>query len=94
MKTQPPNENNPSNPLFKAVALTLRTVDVKTVPLRTVRVVASLNFKKSNHMHGETRATDGSEVTVSFSLAIKRASFELSFKFEGKPHRFSSYIIV
>ena len=83
MRTQSPNENNPANPLFKVAALTLRRVDAKVGRFRKVRIVPSLNFKKSDDLRGITNSTDGSSVTVCFSLRLRRASFQLSVLFEG-----------
>jgi hypothetical protein len=83
MRTQSPNENNPANPLFKVAALTLRRVDAKAGRFRKVRIVPSLNFKRSDDLRGITNSADGSSVTVCFSLRIRRASFKITISFEG-----------
>src|SRR5258708_10970858 len=82
MQHQPPDKNNPSNPLLKIAALSLDKEYVKVAPTSKVRVIASLNFKSSSDLRGRAKTKVGEDVTVSFSLALKRASLEISFLFE------------
>jgi hypothetical protein len=83
MRIQPPNQNNPTNPLFKVAALTLKTLNTRTTRSRKVRVVASLNFKKSEDVRGVTTSANGNSVTVCFSLRIRRATLQIEASFEG-----------
>jgi hypothetical protein len=86
MQIQPPDRNNPSNPLYRVAALTLDKEYVKLDTKSTVRIIATLNFKRSHDLRGRTKTTSGEGVTVCFSLAIRRASFELTIFFEdNKP---------
>lgn len=78
MQYQRPDSNNPANPLIKVAALTLNKVYVGAAPSKQVRIEASLNFKRSNDLRGQATTQQGEDVTVSFSLALKRASFELT----------------
>src|SRR5207245_865559 len=79
MQTQPPDKNNPSNPLYKVAALTLDKEHVDIPDSRaTVRILATLTFKRSSDLRGKTKTSTGHDVTVCFSLAIRRASFELT----------------
>ena len=84
MRTQPPDQNNPANPLFKVAALTLRTADSRVKRGRKVRVVASLNFKRSEDMRGVTKTTAGASITICFSLRIRRATFQITATFDGQ----------
>lgn len=92
MNIQPPDRNNPANPLLKVAALTLGAVDIESPKplkarkerIRKVQIIASLNFKRSDDMKGNARAEDGRAITVSFSLGIRRASFELAASFEAR----------
>jgi hypothetical protein len=83
MQYQPPDQNNPANPLIKVAALTLEKEYLKISPNSLVRIIATLNFKRSNDLRGRTKTKTGEEVTISFSLALKRASLELLFVFEN-----------
>jgi hypothetical protein len=92
MNLQAPGRNNPANPLLKVAALTLGAVDIEPAKpaklgksrIRKIQIVASLNFKRSDDMRGNAKAADGRPITVSFSMGISRASFELSATFEGR----------
>ena len=75
MQFQPPDKNNPANPLHKVAALTLD----KEFEGDATRVAATLTFKKSNDLRGRGRTKDGRDVAVNFGLALERASFELTF---------------
>lgn len=82
VQNQPPDSNNPSNPLLKVAALTLDKAYAQEDPTSKTRVLVTLNFKRSSDMRGQTVTRSGDDVTVCFSLAIKRASLELRFYFE------------
>ena len=82
MQHQPPDQNNPSNPLLKVAALSLSKEYVKLKPKSQVRIIATLNFKRSNDLRGRAKTKSGEDVTIMFSLALKRASLELTFVFE------------
>jgi hypothetical protein len=86
MQNHPPDKNNPSNPLVKVAALTLDKEYLTVTPISKIRVVATLNFKRSSDLRGRAKATSGGDVTVTFSLALKRASLELSVSFENAPN--------
>lgn len=90
MNRQRPDQNNPANPLLKVAALTLGAVDLETLThgkrrsrVRRIQAVASLNFKKSDDLRGNAKSVDGHDITVCFSMSLKRASFQLSATFEG-----------
>jgi hypothetical protein len=83
MRTQPADRNNPANPLSKVAALSLGTSDFKTGQIRQIRVIASLNFKKSDDLRGTVKSDDGRLITVCFSLKIRRSSFEIGVSFDG-----------
>jgi hypothetical protein len=79
MKHQPPSSNNPANPLFKVAALTLDKEYDNLGPNAVIRVIASLNFKRSDDLRGKASTINGEDITVCFSLTVQRASFELTF---------------
>lgn len=83
MRIQPPNQNNPTNPLFKVAALTLKRVDSRAKRLRKVRVVASLNFKRSDDVRGIAKSANGNAITVGFSLRLRKASLQITASFDG-----------
>ena len=78
MQYQSPNSNNPCNPLFKSAALTLSRDNIARKK-NAYYVIARLTFKFSNDLKGVAIDNNGEEITVCFSLSIKRASFQLSF---------------
>src|SRR5947209_1084646 len=78
MRYQPPDNNNPANPLLKVAALNLDK-DYQTGGAQQARIIAGLTFKRSNYLQGRTQAKDGRQITVTFGLALKRASFTLTF---------------
>jgi hypothetical protein len=82
MKYQSPDSNNPSNPLIKVAALTLDKEYAKVGKDALIKVQATLNFKQSSDLSGTAETKDGEDVTVCFSLAIRRASFEVSFQMD------------
>jgi hypothetical protein len=80
MEYQSPDSNNPCNPLLKAAALTLDKEQKGRDPAATsIKVIARLTFKRSNDFRGFAKGTSGEDVTVCFSVCIKRASFQISF---------------
>ena len=85
MQNHPPDKNNPSNPLIKVAALTLDKEYETLSPNSQVRVLATLNFKRSDDLRGRAETKSGEEITVTFSLALKRASLELNASFEDAP---------
>lgn len=68
MRSQTPESNNPANPLDKVAALTIERVYPVETQTNKFRVLARLNFKKSADMRGHAKTTDGTPVTVSFTL--------------------------
>jgi hypothetical protein len=82
MQYQPPHKNNPSNPLFKVAALNLEKNYVGLKPFAKAEIKASLNFKRSSDLRGVAKSSAGYEITVCFTLGIKRASLEINFSFE------------
>jgi hypothetical protein len=85
LQNHPPDKNNPSNPLVKVAALNLDKEYLTVAPTSKIRVIATLNFKHSNDLRGRAKTNSGEDVTVTFSLALKRASLELSVSFENAP---------
>lgn len=83
MQYQPPQRNNPANPLFKVAALSLEKVYEAVKPIAQARVKASLNFKRSSDLRGIAKSPSGDDITVCFTLSIRRASLEIRFSFEG-----------
>jgi hypothetical protein len=79
MQYQSPDSNNPCNPLMKSAALTLQKEKLGPSKRDAYAINARLTFKCSNDLRGFTQTADGDNITVCFSLAIKRASFQLSF---------------
>jgi hypothetical protein len=86
MQNHPPEKNNPSNPLIKVAALSLDKQYLAVAPISKIKVIATLNFKSSNDLRGRAKTNSGEDVTVTFSLALKRASLELSVSFENAPN--------
>lgn len=82
MQSQPPDRNNPANPLFKVAALDIEKNFPSEAHLDEMAISATLNFKRSSDMRGRAKTFDGQDVTVSFSLALKRASLEIKFSCE------------
>ena len=87
MQRQPPQSNNPANPLFKVAALEIDRINLDPGPPLSARVQTSLNFKKSNDLRGYARTNQGDPVTCCFTLSIRRASFELRFSFPESRQR-------
>jgi hypothetical protein len=85
MQNHPPDKNNPSNPLVKVAALTVDKEYLEFTPKSAVKVLITLNFKRSADMRGRTTTPNGESATVTFSLALRRASLELAFAFERAP---------
>jgi hypothetical protein len=85
MQNHPPDQNNPANPLIKVAALTIDKEYLQVAPKSGVKVLVALNFKRSGDLRGRAKTTTGDGATVTFSLALKRASLELSFLFESAP---------
>src|ERR1043165_4608550 len=83
MQHQPPDSNNPSNPLLKIAALALNKEYKSLPPTPIVRLVASLNLKGSNDLRGTAKSEDGLDITVSFSLALRRANLQIHCSLEG-----------
>ncbi|MFZ5739252.1 MAG: hypothetical protein ACOY6K_20465 [Pseudomonadota bacterium] len=83
MQSHPPDRNNPANPLLKVAALNLDKDYLEVSPVSKVKVIATLNFKRSSDMTGRATLKSGEDATVSFSLALKRASLHLEVVFEG-----------
>jgi hypothetical protein len=82
MQSQPPDRNNPANPLIKVAALDIQKNFISENNFEDMAISATLNFKKSSDMRGRAKTFDGDEVTVSFSLALRRASLEFQFSCE------------
>jgi hypothetical protein len=82
MRKQPRDTNNPANPLYKAASLDIRRANERIGKHRSCDVNVTLNFKKSNDMRGQTQDTNGKEITVNFTLANRRATFEMNVIFE------------
>ena len=82
MRRTPPGTNNPSNPLNKVAALQL---DREELPKGKIRVKAKLSFKRSDDMRGEAEREGSGTVTVSFSLAVRRATMQLRFAYCDPP---------
>src|SRR4051812_45755905 len=82
MRHQPRDNNNPANPLFKVAALEIKRVNERVGKQRSCFVAATLNFKKSSDLRGHTQDESGRGITVNFTLAIKRATFEMRFAFD------------
>jgi hypothetical protein len=85
MQNHPPDKNNPSNPLVKVAALTIDKEYLQFAPRSAVKVLLTLNFKRSSDLRGRAKTVNGEGGTVTFSLALKRASLELAFSFERAP---------
>jgi hypothetical protein len=81
MRHQPPDNNNPATPLLKVAALNLDK-EYESGSKRA-KIIVNLVFKRSNDLRGRTQAKDGRQVTVTFGLALKRASFKLVFATEN-----------
>jgi hypothetical protein len=64
---------------MKSAALTLQKEKLGPSKRDAYAINARLTFKCSNDLRGFTQTADGDDITVCFSLAIKRASFQLSF---------------
>jgi hypothetical protein len=86
LQNHPPDKNNPSNPLVKVAALGLDKEYLTVAPISKISVAATLNFKRSNDLRGRAKTNSGNDVTVTFSLALKRASLELAVSFEDGPN--------
>src|SRR5262245_58092063 len=83
MRNQPRDTNNPANPLIKVAALEIRRANEKAGRRQSCDVSVTLNFKKSADMRGSTIDRRGAEITVNFTLEIRRATLEISFLFEN-----------
>ena len=79
MQDQSPSSNNPANPLLKSAALTLSKDSLAPAKKNSYVITARLTFKRSNDLRGVALTRNGDEITVCFSLSVKRASFQLSF---------------
>lgn len=77
MRSQPPDNNNPANPLLKVAALNIEK-DLETRIKGQARIAVNLTFKRSNDLRGKAQTVDGEQVTVTFGLALSRASFRLT----------------
>ena len=84
MRKQPRDTNNPANPLYKAASLDISRTNDRAGKYRSCDVNVTLNFKKSNDMRGQTLDRKGNEITVNFTVAIKRATFEMKIFFDDK----------
>jgi|GEM_PF-4025166 len=80
MRQQPPDNNNPANPLIKVAALELDREYISVEGEQRLKVAASLTFQRSSDMRGKTSTKDGRKVNVTFGLKIKRASFKVECK--------------
>lgn len=78
MRFQPPSSNNPSNPLAKVATLTLDREYVSLSAKNTAKVLVSLSFKRSRDLKGTTQSNVGEDITVCFTMAVRRAVLELS----------------
>lgn len=78
MRRQPPEDNNPANPLFKVAALEITKQYAGANKRRHTRIKIKLNFKKSNNMRGSTTAIDNKTINVVFELSLRNATLELS----------------
>jgi hypothetical protein len=85
MQNHPPDKNNPSNPLVKVAALTIDKEYLKFAPTSAVKVLITLNFKRSADLLGRAKTLKDESATVTFSLGLRRASLELAFAFERAP---------
>lgn len=79
MQYQPPDTNNPCNPLLKAVSLTLDKEHVGDGADAVINVIANLTFKHSNDFRGYAKDAAGQMITVCFGMAMRRASFQICF---------------
>jgi hypothetical protein len=77
MRHQPPDNNNPANPLLKVAALNIDK-EIGQKDTSQARIVVNLTFKRSNDLRGKALSKDGRDVTVTFGLALARASFRLT----------------
>lgn len=77
MRRQPPDNNNPANPLSKVAALDIEKEYLQGTGAGKIKLSVSLTFKKSNDLHGSTKGRDGKNVNVTFSMSIQRASLEI-----------------
>jgi hypothetical protein len=82
MRKQPRDTNNPANPLYKSASLDITRANERIGKYRSCDVNVTLNFKKSNDMRGQTLDRKGAELTVNFTIAIKRATFEMKMIFD------------
>jgi len=64
---------------MKSAALTLQKESLGSNQRDAYAINARLTFKYSNDLRGVSETIEGDNITVCFSLAIKRASFQLSF---------------
>lgn len=84
MQKKSPQSNNPVNPLNKVAALTLEreeTLAEQTPSGLKVPIRVRLSFNESRQMKGEARDTDKEKVVVSFSLAVRGATLDLTARF-------------
>jgi hypothetical protein len=84
MQKQSGDSNNPANPLLKVAALDIKRSHERRDKRASCRVHINLNFKKSSDIRGNTTNEFNENITVNFTLSIKKATFELNFVFENR----------
>lgn len=82
MQHQPPDDNNPANPLMKAAALDIDKTYLKTGNDKQIELEATLNFKRSDDFRGRATGPNGEDFTVVFGASISKATLEVVCSFE------------
>lgn len=79
MQYQDPHRNSPFNPLIKVASLDLEKI-VQPQNSGRGKIIARVTFKKSDAMTGTTIDKEGRSLFLTFSMALRKAEFELVFQ--------------
>lgn len=92
MQKQPHSSNNPANPLMKVAALNISRAHETRKKYASCKISITLNFKKSSDLRGTTVDKLGKQITVNFTLAVKKATLEMRFEFKNEKDYISLHI--